>query len=82
MIYLGLGMAIMAVVTWVFAQSEIVRQGRIDLMANKFAANHVLDNLEIKRSLLAGEFDLDSWERVEVLEALNKALEWQKKQTK
>lgn len=82
MIYLGLGMAIMAVVTWVFAQSEIVRRGRIDLMANKFAANHVLDNLEIKRSLLAGEFDLDSWERVEVLEALNKALEWQKKQTK
>lgn len=79
MIFLGIAMIILSGVIWAFAQAEIVRNGRINEMAAQFAENHILENLYLKRDILNGKFDLDSWEYEERLTALNQALDFQRK---
>ena len=79
MIFLGIGMMLAALVIWTFAQAEIVRNGRINEMAARFCENHILENLYLKRDILTGKFDLDSWQHEDLLEALNQALDWQRK---
>jgi len=82
MIFLGIAMIILSLVIWTFAQAEIVRNGRINEMAARFCENHILENLYLKRDLLNGKFDLDSWHHEELLEALNQALDFQRKHSK
>ena len=81
MIYLGISLILVVLVIFVMAHSEIVRKGRIQEMAHQFASNHILDNLEIKRGLLADEYILDAWELEERLLAINMALHWQRTQS-
>lgn len=81
-LFLGISLVLTSIVVWIFANSEKVRQARVKEMAHRYAANHPLDNLEIKRAILADELDLDSVQESDNLEAINLALDWQRKHSR
>ncbi len=78
LLFVGISLVLSSLVVWVFANSRKVRELRIKEMAHRYAANHRLENLEIKRAILANEMDLDSIQQTDNLEAVNMALDWQK----
>lgn len=79
LLFVGISLVLSSLVVFVFVNSEKIRAARIKEMAHRYAANHILDNLQIKASILANDLDLDSIEESDNLEAVNMALDWQRK---